>query len=370
MPVTHTFVSAKSDGGDATLVRPSNWNADHTLTSMELNVLAVTPSASQNDYGPTGWSDTNPARATVLRIAPSATILLTGLTGGAAGRMAIIVNASTDYMIIVVPQASASTAANRFRHSAAVLPLFLMPGDTATYLYDSTTSRWTLASSTRGAGLNSQLDVFDEFMATTGIFTTATSGTGASGQTGTYLVNSTEKPVGVMQLDTGTGSSGRAYIGAASNNGIVPAQGPAFSLTRMAVEALSDGTNRYQAYAGLHDGSNIVTDGVYWTYQDDVNANWLRGSAAAASRTETASGIAAGTNYIWLGIFINADWTRADYFYSTDSVTWVIDGSNTANMPSSTQLVSVAAGINKTVGTTQRNLSVDLMGFRYDLSRG
>lgn len=27
----HTFVSAKADGADATLVRPSNWNADHTV---------------------------------------------------------------------------------------------------------------------------------------------------------------------------------------------------------------------------------------------------------------------------------------------------------------------------------------------------
>jgi hypothetical protein len=30
MPITHTFVSGKSDGGDATLVRPSDWNASHT----------------------------------------------------------------------------------------------------------------------------------------------------------------------------------------------------------------------------------------------------------------------------------------------------------------------------------------------------
>ena len=28
----HTFTSAKADGGDATLVQPSNWNAEHTLT--------------------------------------------------------------------------------------------------------------------------------------------------------------------------------------------------------------------------------------------------------------------------------------------------------------------------------------------------
>lgn len=32
MPVTHPFVSAKSDGGDATLVKPSDWNASHTVS--------------------------------------------------------------------------------------------------------------------------------------------------------------------------------------------------------------------------------------------------------------------------------------------------------------------------------------------------
>lgn len=31
MPITHPFVSAKSNGGDSTLVRPSNWNEAHTL---------------------------------------------------------------------------------------------------------------------------------------------------------------------------------------------------------------------------------------------------------------------------------------------------------------------------------------------------
>jgi len=31
--VTHLFVSAKADGADATLVRPSNWNAAHVGTA-------------------------------------------------------------------------------------------------------------------------------------------------------------------------------------------------------------------------------------------------------------------------------------------------------------------------------------------------
>lgn len=32
LSLTHTFQSAKSDDGDTTLVRPSNWNAEHTIT--------------------------------------------------------------------------------------------------------------------------------------------------------------------------------------------------------------------------------------------------------------------------------------------------------------------------------------------------
>jgi hypothetical protein len=32
MSIKHSFTSAKSDGADATLVKPSNWNADHTMT--------------------------------------------------------------------------------------------------------------------------------------------------------------------------------------------------------------------------------------------------------------------------------------------------------------------------------------------------
>lgn len=35
----HAFTSPKSDGGDATLVRPSNWNAEHTLTLDQDRVL-------------------------------------------------------------------------------------------------------------------------------------------------------------------------------------------------------------------------------------------------------------------------------------------------------------------------------------------
>lgn len=37
--IKHAFVSAKGDGGDATLVRPSNWNAAHTTSMASGNLL-------------------------------------------------------------------------------------------------------------------------------------------------------------------------------------------------------------------------------------------------------------------------------------------------------------------------------------------
>lgn len=38
----HAFTSAKSDGGDTSLVRPSNWNAEHNLTCDTAKILGRT----------------------------------------------------------------------------------------------------------------------------------------------------------------------------------------------------------------------------------------------------------------------------------------------------------------------------------------
>jgi hypothetical protein len=40
--ITHTFVSGKADGGDATLVRPSNWNAALTTSMATANLVGRT----------------------------------------------------------------------------------------------------------------------------------------------------------------------------------------------------------------------------------------------------------------------------------------------------------------------------------------
>src|SRR3990172_8306501 len=48
MAVKHAFTSPKADGGDATLVRPSNWNAEHiggSILNRDLSQISVTNNA-------------------------------------------------------------------------------------------------------------------------------------------------------------------------------------------------------------------------------------------------------------------------------------------------------------------------------------
>jgi hypothetical protein len=44
--VNHTFVSTVPDGTDATVLRPSNWNADHTLSMATSRILGRTTGGS------------------------------------------------------------------------------------------------------------------------------------------------------------------------------------------------------------------------------------------------------------------------------------------------------------------------------------
>lgn len=44
MAIKHAFVNPKADGGDATIVRPSNWNADHDgLVAFQYTVTGAEP---------------------------------------------------------------------------------------------------------------------------------------------------------------------------------------------------------------------------------------------------------------------------------------------------------------------------------------
>lgn len=51
MAVTHSKVSAVSDGADTDLVRPSDWNADHTIDWAEVADIAPVANAAAAGSG-------------------------------------------------------------------------------------------------------------------------------------------------------------------------------------------------------------------------------------------------------------------------------------------------------------------------------
>lgn len=352
--------------------------------------IVVTPNTNQNNYAPTGWNDADPSKATTINLNVGASIKITGLVGGVAGRLAVLKNSSTDRLIILEDESASSTAANRFDFRN---PIFLLPNGSITLLYDGIDSRWQPIASSGGIGFGAFFDNYDDFIGVAATFgTTATeigryvgigSGGGASGAVSNYLINSTEKPFGVYRITPGTTTTGRALLGAGPTaggavfteavlNSVVPASGQAVFLCRIAVEALSTGTDEFQIFAGFQDAvSTNVTDGVYWQYIRTASTAWQGATANNGTRTATgAAGPTVDTNYIWLGIYINPTWTRATYFYSTDSVTWVIAGEITTNLPTSARNTGVGITMNKSVGTNVRNCSIDLLAVRYDITRG
>lgn len=110
----------------------------------------ITPAqiiATQNDYNPTGLST-----ASVLRLTVDAARDVTGLQGGADGRIVCVLNADATNSITLKNENASSTAANRFAIGA---DLVISANNGAVLIYDSTSSRWRLfggAGSGAGGG--------------------------------------------------------------------------------------------------------------------------------------------------------------------------------------------------------------------------
>lgn len=99
--------------------------------------ISPTPlAADQNDWTPTGGYST----ANTVRVTATTPIAISGLTGGAAGRIIIFKNIGVE-PITFTASSSASTAANRFLFPSSVT---LRANDALTVQYDGVSTGWRL----------------------------------------------------------------------------------------------------------------------------------------------------------------------------------------------------------------------------------
>lgn len=108
----------------------------------------ITPSAlsgTNNDYSPTGLST-----AAVIRQDVSSGAILTGIAGGADGRVLVVHNISTSNSLSILNENSSSTAANRLILGGG--DITLRAGGTATFIYDATSNRWRIVSISNFSG--------------------------------------------------------------------------------------------------------------------------------------------------------------------------------------------------------------------------
>jgi hypothetical protein len=120
-----------------------------TSTALSGDITPAQITANQNDYNPTGLVD-----ASVLRLSSDASRNITGLAGGADGRIMTVVNIGATNPIVLKNENASSTAANRF---ALTGDLTLAAKQSAMIMYDSTASRWRQVANGTAAGSGDNL---------------------------------------------------------------------------------------------------------------------------------------------------------------------------------------------------------------------
>jgi hypothetical protein len=135
-PSTHTIAQDGIVIGGVTPAAGTFTNL--TATQQTIFSGALTPTtlaADQNDYNPANLS-----LAAILRInGGAADRNITGLAGGASGRVIVVENIGTTNNLILKNQSASSSSANRFLFPADVT---IAPNDAITLWYDGTSNFW------------------------------------------------------------------------------------------------------------------------------------------------------------------------------------------------------------------------------------
>ena len=214
--------------------------------------------ADQNNYNPTSLST-----ATTLRLTSDAAWTITGLAGGAAGRVVIIQNVGS-FSITLADESASSDAANRF---ALVADTTIRADESVVLWYDTTSSMWRVLATASGGA------------------TVIASGSFPAAAT----LEVTDIPATYAEIIV-------AYVGASCTQ------------TRtLRIQVSTDNGSNYDSTVGNYQGSTVAS---------------LFDNLGGGAASETTSGTAALKNYQGAGGYMH--WTSRNYVSTPATVT--LDG--------------------------------------------
>lgn len=165
--------------------------------------------ANQDDYNPTGLST-----ASVLRLSTDASRNITGLQGGADGRIIIIHNVGS-FNIVLTDSDAASTAAYRFALQA---DMTILPDWAIMLQYDSTSSRWRAIGLQASAFMQTVLSAASAAAALTALGAASSTNPDYTTQALTWTVGGTTAwDMASGGIATVTAGAGNTTMGAPSN---------------------------------------------------------------------------------------------------------------------------------------------------------
>ncbi len=351
-------------GGQTYIYQSSRWVVKGTPPVVSGTVigtewLTLSPSTNNEDnYASTAALEKN--IHTILNLSPTKCIVVTGIatTSWEVGKRITIRNATSrtgaNARAIILPRnASSSSAANRFQYPGSKrLPLILMPEESADFAYDGTDLK--VIRTFRPLTMQGY---FDYLIDGTWMGAAYVSGTGAASTTMATGTDANSEPYLHLTASTGTTTTGRSHI-LDSSASVRGGAGAMLSLARVNVPALSTVSEEFELHIGFTEAMAItVNDEMCWLYRRLTGTSWLGRTASNASvnNTTITGFVVSITDTPILGVFVNGDATRVEFFYSNDGgITWTVFGTaNTTVIPATTsRTFGFGGSIFKTAGTT------------------
>jgi hypothetical protein len=255
-------------------------------------------------------------------------------------------------------------------HMPDVMPRFIMPGDRIEFVYDEGADLWRPTNSPKW---NANFDFFTDFITRNAAEDTAA---GGSCSLSSYQAgHATRQPHGIVQLNC-SGPGDTAQVGewlSARRFG----RGARLFVARIALEDAWTAPNDYVTQVGFFDnlasGANAIANGAYWEFDGSNDPDfWRTCTSNGGTRTRTASARSPQTGgpYVTLGVFVNSNGTRADFFYSTTGKVWNLSNSISTNLPADATQVGFGVRHRKIAGASAAKVHVDYIGYRHQVTRG